>query len=129
HQRGGKKSIIVSMGALAASGGYYVAMPGEYIIAEKTTLTGSIGVYAAFPNIKGLADKYGVSMNIIKAGSMKDSGSMFHEMTPQQQRLWQDMVDNAYEQFLAVVEEGRPQLAGQLTEIVVRGKVADPKSK
>jgi protease-4 len=127
HQKGGKKPVVVSMGAMAASGGYYVAMPGEYIFAERTTLTGSIGVYASFPNVKGLADKYGVGMNLIKAGAMKDSGSMFHDMTPQEKRLWQDMVDNAYDQFLAVVEEGRPQLAGQMTEIVLRGQVAAPR--
>jgi protease-4 len=113
-----KKPIIVSMASLAASGGYYVAMPAERILAERTTITGSIGVYAAFPNISGLAKKYGIDMDIIKAGGLKDSGSMFKEMKPQQRQLWQDMVDHAYHQFLAVVEEGRPKLKGKLTDVV-----------
>lgn len=106
-QKGGKKPVVVSMGALAASGGYYVAMPAEFIMAEPTTITGSIGVYAAFPNITGLAEKWGFGMNVIKAGAVKDSGSMFHRMTPQERQLWQDMVDSAYDRFLQVVAEGR----------------------
>jgi protease-4 len=100
------------MGSVAASGGYYIAMPAKFLMAEQTTITGSIGVYAAFPNIATLADKYGVRMEIIKAGDIKDSGSMFHRMTPQERHLWQDMVDHAYERFLTVVEEGRPEQFG-----------------
>jgi protease IV len=113
------KPLVVSMGALAASGGYYIAMPGQTIYAERTTLTGSIGVYAAFPNVKGLGDKYGVKMEVIKKGNVKDSGSMFHTMTPEERAVWQDMVDTAYEQFKAVVEEGRPSLKGKLEDKVV----------
>jgi protease-4 len=101
------KPIVVSMASLAASGGYYIAMPAKHLVAERTTITGSIGVYASFPNISELATKYGVKMNTIKAGAVKDSGSMFHEMTPQERQLWQDMVDHAYQQFLAVVRDGR----------------------
>src|SRR5262249_54911585 len=76
-QKGGAKTLVVSMGAVAASGGYYISMPAKYIVAETTTITGSIGVYAAFPNIAGLAKEYGFGMNVIKAGAVKDSGSMF----------------------------------------------------
>jgi protease-4 len=75
------KPLVVSMASLAASGGYYVALPGEYLFAERTTMTGSIGVYASFPNVKELAEKNGVKMNTIKAGDIKDSGSMFSEMS------------------------------------------------
>src|SRR5205807_10488227 len=83
------KPIIVSMGGLAASGGYYIAMPAQRIFAERTTTTGSIGVYASFPNVTGLAKKYGVSMDTIKAGDIKDSGAMLHEMRPQERQLGQ----------------------------------------
>src|SRR5262249_62128403 len=107
HQKGGKKPIVVSMGSLAASGGYYISMPADYLIAETTTITGSIGVYAAFPNIADFANEHGISMNIIKAGAIKDSGSMFKEMSPQERQLLQVMVDNAYERFLEVVKAGR----------------------
>jgi protease-4 len=113
------KPLVVSMGAVAASGGYYVAMPAKHLFAERTTVTGSIGVYAAFPNVKKLADDWGVTMTIIKQGAIKDSGSMFKDMTPEERRVWQDMVDHSYRQFLAVVEQGRPdQLKGKLLEPV-----------
>jgi protease-4 len=101
------KPLVVSMGSVAASGGYYVAMPASKVMAERSTITGSIGVYAAFPNVSELAGKYGVKMNVIKAGRVKDSGSMFHAMSMQERRLWQDMVDHAYGQFLDVVQESR----------------------
>src|SRR5262249_36623987 len=93
-----------------------------WIVAEPTTITGSIGVYAAFPNITGLAQKYGFGMNVIKAGEIKDSGSMFHNMTAQERQLWQDMVDHAYKQFIGVVEAGRPALKGKMTEIIPETK-------
>lgn len=108
--RPGKK-IVTSFGAIAASGGYYIAMPGEKIYAEKTTLTGSIGVYASFPNVAEFAKTHGVKMELIKAGSIKASGSPFHEMTPQERQPWQDMVDQAYDQFLGVVSAGRPKIS------------------
>jgi protease-4 len=102
-----KKPLVVSMGSMAASGGYYVAMPGQVIFAEKTTMTGSIGVYAAFPNVAKLGEKYGFAMEVIKAGDIKDSGSPFKEMKPIEKQVWQDMINDAYNQFLDVVVDGR----------------------
>ena len=104
------KPLVASMGAIAASGGYYIAMPAEKVFAEKTTLTGSIGVYAALPNVSELANKNGVRMELIKAGGIKGSGSPFHALTPAERQPWQDMVDQAYDQFLDVVAKGRPML-------------------
>ncbi len=128
-QRKGK-ILVVSMSSLAASGGYYIAMPAQLLVAERTTITGSIGVYASFPNIADLADKYGVRMETIKAGAVKDSGSMFHHMTPQERKMWQDMVNQAYKQFVAVVEEGRPQLKGKLTkDFVIQEEIPDSDDK
>jgi protease-4 len=118
------KPLVVSMASLAASGGYYIAMPAKLLMAERTSITGSIGVYAAFPNVTQLADKYGVRLDVIKAGRVKDSGSMFHTMTPEERQIWQDMVDHAYDQFLAVVEDGRPQLKGKLLEPVLKKRLA-----
>jgi protease-4 len=125
HQKGGAKPIVVSMGSVAASGGYYIAMPADFIIAERTTITGSIGVYAAFPNVADLADKSGFGMNVIKAGDIKDSGSMFKAMTAQERQVWQDMVDHAYKQFTEVVEQGRPSLKGKLREAVDEKEIPD----
>jgi protease IV len=105
------KPLVVSMGGMAASGGYYVAMPGQTLFAEKNTLTGSIGVFISFPNVKKLGDNYGVSMNTIKQGQIKDSGSPFADMSAHERQVWQDLVDDAYQQFLQVVETGRPMLA------------------
>src|SRR5207248_685265 len=83
-------------------------MPAEKVFAEKTTLTGSIGVFASLPNVSELANKNGVRMELIKAGPIKGSGSPFHELTPAERQPWQDMVDQAYDQFLDVVARGRP---------------------
>jgi protease IV len=110
HPDARPKKLVVSMGALAASGGYYIAMPAEKLFADRTTLTGSIGVYAALPNVSEMADKVGFKMELIKAGAIKASGSPFHELTPQERQPWQEMVDHAYERFLDVVAEGRPAL-------------------
>lgn len=129
HQKGGKKPVVVSMGSVAASGGYYIAMPADYVIAERTTITGSIGVYAAFPNISGFAKEHGIGMNVIKAGAVKDSGSMFKEMTAQERQLWQDMVDHAYKQFTQVVEQGRPSLKGKMEEEVDAKDIPDVDAK
>ena len=122
------KTVVVSMASLAASGGYYVAMPGKKIYAERTTLTGSIGVYMALLNVEKLAKDHGVFMNLIKAGKIKDSGSMFKQMTPEEQRVWQDMINTAYLQFLEVVEKGRPELtkAKLLERFDVKPVIADP---
>jgi protease-4 len=114
-----KKPLIVSMASVAASGGYYIAMPAETLVAERTTITGSIGVYVSLPNLKKLGDKYGFEMHTLKAGEVKDSGSMFHDMTDHERDLWQHMVDESYLQFLHVVEQGRPHLKGKLQQDIV----------
>jgi protease-4 len=120
---GRPRPMLVSMGAVAASGGYYIAMAAERndddpvrIFAERSTITGSIGVYASLPNLKEMSDKIGFKMELIRAGDIKASGSPFHVLTPQERQPWQDMVDHAFRQFVGVVETGRPALKGKLTE-------------
>lgn len=122
-----KKPLVVSMSSLAASGGYYIAMAAPRVLAERTSITGSIGVYAAFPNLSQLADKYGFEMIVIKSDVMKDSGSPFKPMKPEERQLWQDMVNHAFSQFIEVVEEGRPQLKGKLTEVVEEREISGDK--
>ncbi len=104
------KPVHVSMGAVAASGGYYIAVAGETISVEKTTITGSIGVFVALPNVAELAQKHGVRLELIKAGGVKASGSFFHELSPQERQTWQDIVDECYNQFLTVISTNRPAL-------------------
>jgi protease IV len=104
------KPVSVSMGGLATSGGYYIATAGTPIVAEKVTITGSIGVFAALPNVADWAHTNGVKLELVKAGGIKASGSFFHKLSPEERQTWQDTVDNAYDEFLAVIAKGRPGL-------------------
>jgi protease IV len=109
----GPKPVSVSMGGLATSGGYYISVAGHPISAEGTTITGSIGVFAALPNIAGWSEKHGIKLELVKAGPMKASGSFFHTLSPEERQTWQDTVDDAYERFLAVIGANRPALTVQ----------------
>ncbi len=101
------KPIVVSMGSVAASGGYYVACGADTIMANPGTTTGSIGVIAEFPNIRELLGKIGVKYDIVKSGRYKDIGSPFHDMTQAEKIQLQSWVDDAYDQFVSVVAEER----------------------
>jgi protease-4 len=115
----GPKPVSVSMGALAASGGYYIAVAGNPIVAEKTTITGSIGVFAALPNVADWAHRNGVRLELVKAGEIKASGSFFHNLSPEERQTWQDTVDSAYDTFLAVIAQGRGLTTDALRKDVV----------
>lgn len=101
------KVVVCSMGSVAASGGLYVAMGCDHIVAEPGTLTGSIGVISQFVNVKGLAERFSVKMETVKSGRLKDAGSPFRDMTPEDRAHWQLLVDQVYRQFVAAVAEGR----------------------
>jgi protease IV len=101
------KIIVVSMGSIAASGGYYIAVGSSLIIANPGTLTGSIGVIAQFISIKDLAEKLGITQTTIKSGSLKDAGSPFKQMSDSDKAYFQDVVDNSFGQFLDVVARER----------------------
>ena len=103
----GKKVIVASMGALAASGGYYIACGADKIFANPGTITGSIGVLMQFVNVKDLIEKIGVKGFVIKSGSFKDTGSPVREMSPEERKLLQNVIDNVHSQFVNAVVEGR----------------------
>jgi protease-4 len=105
--RDGGMPIIVSMGTLAASGGYYVSAPATRIVANPQTLTGSIGVIMEFPVLKGVMDKIGVKVEVVKSRVHKDIGSPFRDMTDQDRELLQNVVTDAYDQFVAIVSTER----------------------
>src|SRR5262249_34703941 len=84
-------------------------MPGQYIFVEPTTITGSIGVYASFPNLTKFGEQYGVGFKTIQAGKLKAIGSMFREMKKEEQEVIQDMVDDAYLRFIEVIESSPRQ--------------------
>jgi protease IV len=102
-----KKHVVVSMGSVAASGGFYIACAGEKVFANPGTLTGSIGVISEFPNVTGLLRWAGISMQTITAGKMKDVGSPFREMTADERSYLQAMLADVHEQFIGAVASGR----------------------
>jgi len=101
------KPVVVSMGSTAASGGYYISCEADKIVALSSTLTGSIGVIAQIPNLKGLFDKLGIEMQTFTGGEHKDMYAGYRNLTPEEQEIMQNLVDEYYEQFIAVVAEGR----------------------
>lgn len=101
------KPVVVSMGTMAASGGYYVSVPADLIVANPGTLTGSIGVIMELPILRGLLDKLGMRVEVVKSREHKDIGSPFREMTPGDRALLQGVVTDVYEQFVAVVSQER----------------------
>jgi protease-4 len=101
------KKVVVSMGSVAASGGYYIACAADEIYANPGTITGSIGVIAEFPNFEGLMDKVGIRFETLKTGKFKDTGSAFRPMTGEEQELLQEMLMDVYEQFVEAVAESR----------------------
>jgi len=102
-----KKKVVVSMGSVAASGGYYIASTASRIYANPGTLTGSIGVIMEIPNIEGLMSKIGIKTEVVKSGKNKDIGSAFRKMTPEEKELLQGVMDNVHEQFIKAVADGR----------------------
>ena len=101
------KPVVVSMGELAASGGYYVSAPADEIFANPETLTGSIGVISQFINVGKLLEEYGVQVTTVKSGAMKDEGSPYRSMTEEEIAVWQAIIDEAYVGFVQIVADGR----------------------
>jgi len=114
-----EKPVIVSMGTMAASGGYYVSAPADEIWANRHTLTGSIGVIIQFVNIEGFAEEYGIEATTITSGANKDTGSLFRAMRPEEEAIWQAIIDESYDVFVQIIAAGRG-----LDEAAVR-KLAD----
>jgi protease-4 len=111
--------IIASMMDVAASGGYYIALAADTIVAHPTTVTGSIGVIMISVNAEGLLDKIGVATSAIKSGPRKDMGSPFRQLTGEERAIFQSVIDDLYHQFVAKVVERRkiaPGVAATLAD-------------
>lgn len=102
-----EKPVVISMGDMAASGGYYISCAGDHVMAHPDTLTGSIGVISQFLNVQELLDKVGVEAVVITTGPRKDIGSPFRDMTEEERELWRGILDQVYEDFVNVVVESR----------------------
>lgn len=102
-----EKPKVAYFREVAASGGYYIATPADYIISEPMALTGNIGVIATSISMKELLDKIGVNATVITSGDHKAMGSPFKEMTPEEQEILQSIVDEIYQDFRSIVIEQR----------------------
>ncbi|WP_462411309.1 signal peptide peptidase SppA [Neobacillus sp. Marseille-QA0830] len=123
-QEEAKKPVYISMGSMAASGGYYISTAAKKIYASPETMTGSLGVIMEGINYKGLADKYGVDFVTIKSGKYKDIMSPTREMTEDERQILQKMIDNSYEGFVKVISEGRHMSTDQVKQIA-DGRIYD----
>lgn len=117
-----EKPVIVSMGDYAASGGYYISCNADTIVAEPTTLTGSIGIFGMFPNAKGLADKIGISVDVVKTNPYADFGMLTRPMNDGEKGLMQMYVNNGYDLFLTRCSDGRGISKKELDKIA-QGRV------
>jgi protease-4 len=101
------KPVVFWMDEMAASGGYYIACGGDHIIAHPDSLVGSIGVISQFINAEELLDEIGVDVVVITSGPRKDTGSLFRDMTEEEQEYWQALIDEVYDGFVEIVAEAR----------------------
>ncbi|MCP1145574.1 signal peptide peptidase SppA [Lysinibacillus endophyticus] len=109
--------IYVSMGSMAASGGYYISAPADKIYAHRETLTGSIGVIMQSYNFSELADKVGIKFETIKSGAHKDMFGGTRPTTEEEKAMLQEMINDSYEVFVDVVEQGRGMTEAQVKKV------------
>ncbi|KAB2334230.1 signal peptide peptidase SppA [Bacillus mesophilum] len=119
-----EKPVYISMGSMAASGGYYISAPADKIFASAETMTGSLGVIMQGYNFSGLAENLGVDFVTIKSGEYKDIMSSTREMTEEERGILQDMIDNSYDGFVKVISEGREMTEAEVREIA-DGRIYD----
>ena len=117
------KPVIVSMGTVAASGGYWISTASDHIFAEPTTITGSIGVYGLFLNFQGLAnDKLGLTFDTVKTGRFADAATIVRPKTDAELAIFQESVDWVYDQFISKVTDAR-KLDRKVVEEIAQGRV------
>ncbi|MBN1466784.1 signal peptide peptidase SppA [candidate division KSB1 bacterium] len=111
------KPVVASMGSVAASGGYYVALGADSIMANPATTTGSIGVLAEFPNYSKLMEKIGIQVTTIKSGQYKDTGNPYRDITPADREYLQAWIDDGYDQFITAVADERGLLKEEVRRL------------
>ena len=117
-----KKPLIVSMSDYAASGGYYMSCIADTIVAQPTTLTGSIGIFGMFPNFEGIANKIGVNFSTVKTNELSDFGNTMRPMTASERVILQNYINRGYELFISRCAEGRG-VSGDEIKRVAEGRV------
>lgn len=117
-----KKPVVVSMGDVAASGGYYISCAADRIIAEPNTLTGSIGIFGLFPNAAGLFDKLALTTDVVKTNRFAALGDVSRPMTEEEKALIQSYIERGYDTFLSRCAEGRGK-SKEAIDAVGQGRV------
>lgn len=117
-----KKPVIVSMGGYAASGGYYISCIADTIVAEPTTLTGSIGIFGLVPDVKGLTEKIGLTYDVVKTNKFADFGNIMRPFNNDEKALMQMMVAEGYDTFVSRCAEGR-HMTKEAIEKIAEGRV------
>jgi protease-4 len=117
------KPVVAYLQGIAASGGYYVAMTADEVVAHPTAVTGSIGVIMPGINVAGLMEQFGVENQTLTSGAYKDSGSMMREMREDERKQLQSVIDDLYMRFVEVVDEGRPKLDRRTVSMLADGRV------
>ncbi|MDR0891440.1 MAG: signal peptide peptidase SppA [Mediterranea sp.] len=117
-----KKPVIVSMGDYAASGGYYISCEADTIVAEPTTITGSIGIFGMMPNAKGLADKVGLTFDVVKTNRYSDFGNLTRPFNNDEKSLMQMMINEGYQTFVGRCADGR-HTTREAIEKIAQGRV------
>lgn len=116
------RPVVVSMGTVAASGGYFISMAASRIFAEPSTITGSIGVFGLEANLKKLANDHGITFDTVKTGALADLGTLSRPMTPEEQTVIQNLVDHVYGQFVERVAQCRGLTTNRVDELA-QGRV------
>lgn len=112
-----EKPVVISMADTAASGGYYIATAADAIVAQRTTLTGSLGVYIGLLNVSEAAGDFGIAQEYVKSGEFKTMGDPLKELTPDEEEIFQSIVDEDYAEFVNVISEGRDIPEDRVREI------------
>ena len=118
-----KIPVIASIMDVGASGGYYVAMAADQVVAHPSSVTGSLGVIMLTVNAQGLMEKIGLTANAVVSGPRKDMGSPFRAMTEEERSIFQSLIDSFYQRFLSVIKEGRPNLSADTIRKLADGRV------
>ena len=119
-----KIPVFTVMKTMAASGGYYISAPTDKIYASNETLTGSIGVIMSSRSFQGLFEKYGIKEQNITTGKMKDAGSIGKDMTDEQKKYFQDLINSSFDRFIKVVSQGRSMKEDEVKKLA-DGRVYD----
>ncbi len=127
-ERSGAK-LVVAMMDVAASGGYYLSLPADWIMAHPTTVTGSVGVIFMRPGVSGFMEKFGFAMNVSKSGDQKDMGSPFRASNEADEAIFQELTDQMADRFYGLVEKHRPVSPEQMRQITTARIFLAPDAK